>query len=1073
MITMSHVYSPEFVSMHPAGGELSGNPLIEEPVEWNPDKSKWAQPEGTAPVPTENPLAKQLNDVLHEVDGVKKLHIDMCNKVGLHKCNRSCLKRVKPKSTNSVEDVPTVRVCRHHFGEYDPGTKSSSGKDVHPFHAEVTKGDHPRFEGRRDHPRFLQHIKSKLLSWKANNDTQAIIEPFILALMNYLTQYACKGASSTEDFIDVYRLLIQDLDDSSTVKSLCQRLLMKIAGLVDLPSQAADFINTGGKLVRCTRKFSYVGLSGYRMIDTPGTGEDITKKSTLDKFLSPERRALNPEISLYEWAKECRQCNCRCLHVPVFTGAMIHPVWPPTEDFSKTALMRYKKGTWTRVDDLKDGHNSFIESFANYLDSEECIPIVKELMDEAKANYDKKTRRIYQSNVDSSQGAQPPPNSQDGQVSSQLSQMSSLPPSQSSDLDLHPMNYREMIMHDMYNNDTEEIDPDLEAILNTGGDDFDWVQYTGIILNNLEFEIPVNGNTWVEEINETAQDSLLEYIHQLNLPEINVLLANHLQMVAISMIMKQLYQVRIGENPEQLLMLLVGTAGTGKTYIMTVVSRLTRRLFGRNGAVMNVAPTGAASVLLPDGKTIHSVTPMLPRSKKRDYDTCQITDYPMNDIQQRKLRQYTGNKDERIVQYLGSDERSMIAGDTYCIQSARYSEATLDDRPFGGIPVVSSSGDHGQLGPVNAKDIFMKPTDKSNLKKQGYALYRQFDKVIVLSETMRQAPDQIKLLETLLRIRRGEITQQDWLLMNSRYEGALTSTEKMNFEHDRVITLCETWKDVNVENRKKLNALGTPVAVIPSISVGYHAQGRAASTFVGQIPSSVLLAVGSRIVLTKNQLGLTGHKLNNGAMGIIIAIVYEDEAEVEDKKSPPDFPKYVIVDFPKYTGPAWIEEKPTWIPIAPQQGFCDNRCCSRTGFPLLPGYSMTIAKAQGCTIGANELVTHMRLKLQEKSSFECLCPGLTYTGLSRVDKNSSWALVDKIDFSRLAGINTHSAVVARRDEDERLKKLHTETLKQHNITKRQFIQLLTEIDRLCNDDINDAICQSANANCSCIACSAD
>ena len=40
----------------------------------------------------------------------------------------------------------------------------------------------------------------------------------------------------------------------------------------------------------------------------------------------------------------------------------------------------------------------------------------------------------------------------------------------------------------------------------------------------------------------------------------------------------------------------------------------------------------------------------------------------------------------------------------------------------------------------------------------------------------------------------------------------------------------------------------------------------------------------------------------------------------------------------------------------------------------------------------------MRLKLQKESNFEVLCPSTTYTGLSRVDKNSSWLLVDKIDW---------------------------------------------------------------------------
>ena len=59
----------------------------------------------------------------------------------------------------------------------------------------------------------------------------------------------------------------------------------------------------------------------------------------------------------------------------------------------------------------------------------------------------------------------------------------------------------------------------------------------------------------------------------------------------------------------------------------------------------------------------------------------------------------------------------------------------------------------------------------------------------------------------------------------------------------------------------------------------------------------------------------------------------------------------------------------------------------------------------------------MHLKLQKESNFEVLCPGTTYTGLSRVDKNSSWVLVDKIDWPILSVINNHSTIKKRRDED--------------------------------------------------------
>ena len=61
--------------------------------------------------------------------------------------------------------------------------------------------------------------------------------------------------------LHVYRLLIETADDSNTVKILSQKLLFKIVGFIDVPKAATDFINTGGRLVRCTRNFRKVVLS--------------------------------------------------------------------------------------------------------------------------------------------------------------------------------------------------------------------------------------------------------------------------------------------------------------------------------------------------------------------------------------------------------------------------------------------------------------------------------------------------------------------------------------------------------------------------------------------------------------------------------------------------------------------------------------------------------------------------------------------------------------------------------------------------------------------------------------------
>ena len=190
---------------------------------------------------------------------------------------------------------------------------------------------------------------------------------------------------------------------------------------------------------------------------------------------------------------------------------------------------------------------------------------------------------------------------------------------------------------------------------------------------------------------------------------------------------------------------------------------------------------------------------------------------------------------------------------------------------------------------------------------------------------MRRGPDQLNLLNRLLRIRNGTITQNDWLDINARYEKDLAQDEQTNFSHNKVLTLMETWNEVNEENHLKLSQLGVPVATIISEGSGPH--HNKIDKQCGQIMHRCLIAVGATVMLTKNQRGLTGLGLNNGAMGTVVSILYEDG------HAPPSFPYAVVVDFNGYTGPSWIDEKPTWVPIPVDEGRCETNCCVRRGIP--------------------------------------------------------------------------------------------------------------------------------------------
>ncbi|XP_057310732.1 uncharacterized protein LOC130648690 [Hydractinia symbiolongicarpus] len=1050
------IFSPIFTSLHPAGG----NEIIDTSGirTWVPNKNQWPTPEGSQAPPDHNPLAQELADVANHEGGIREQHTYLVNRIGLHNCNSSCL-RYRRKN-NKEKDTAPKKYCRFHFGDLDPQTKKTSGKEIHPFHAVITKGEHPRYEGPRDHPRLMMHVKTRLLSWLANCDSQVIIDQDLLALQKYIAGYACKGAASTEDLVHVYRHLIENTADGSTVKNLAQRLLQKIAGLVDVPGAAADFINSGGRLTRCTRNFRYIGISGFRALDTSGEDGTVTKNSTLDKYLSDKRRETEPEISLWNWSKKCN-CTCKVDHVPVFTGISTKPVWPVTEDYAKAMLVIFSVGTWHNTEELKGQHESFAAALASFVQTENCPPILIDALKEAKQSFDKKSER-KQSHTRVIN------NETDNQSSCQSSQYTDASSQSSQNSVIAQMNIGRAIMRDIARHHVADInEPDVQQVLPNGGPTFDWNNYA---IQSFGSQWPINADTWLQSISEEAERNELQLADVCTLPQINILNANELQRTVIGINLQHLLQVAKGTLPtgtQPLRLLIQGTAGVGKTFIITALTRIVRRIFKRNSAVMNLAPTGAASVLIPNGRTIHSMTPPPHKLKKdKNLNSVQLSDYPLGDVSLRKLRKYTGmheNNELKLFQ-LNIDERSMQSKLLVAWCSQRLCEATGDfDNYYGGVPAVNFFGDLGQLGPIRALDLHQPPKhDDSTINFAGYAIYRSFQDVIVLTETMRQGPDQLALLQRLLRIRNGSITQQDWQDINSRYEDALPQTEKCNFSHGRVLTLMETWNEVNEENHNKLASLGVPVAVIPSRGRGKHHS--LTDKQLGQIPLRSLMAVGATVILTKNQKGLTGLGLNNGAMGKVIAILYSPNM------SPPEFPIAVIVDFPNYKGPIWIPEHPTWIPITAVEGRCESNCCSRNGLPLMPGYAITIAKSQGMSIGDGKTATHMRIKLQQSIQMEKNNLGTAYTAFSRCEKERNWALVEPITQERLLYVNTHPRMKARQEEEQRLKALSNETIKKFDITIVKYINLLKDLDEFCDDDIEDAVCPSPSADCSCIIC---
>jgi hypothetical protein len=64
----------------------------------------------------------------------------------------------------------------------------------------------------------------------------------------------------------------------------------------------------------------------------------------------------------------------------------------------------------------------------------------------------------------------------------------------------------------------------------------------------------------------------------------------------------------------------------------------------------------------------------------------------------------------------------------------------------------------------------------------------------------------------------------------------------------------------------------------------------------------------------------------------------------------------IMVEFPNYSGPSFTEENPKIVPIVPVEKRIECSChsCSRKTIPLKLGWTTTIHKCQGMTIGEGE-----------------------------------------------------------------------------------------------------------------------
>ena len=240
---------------------------------------------------------------------------------------------------------------------------------------------------------------------------------------------------------------------------------------------------------------------------------------------------------------------------------------------------------------------------------------------------------------------------------------------------------------------------------------------------------------------------------------------------------------------DPLLLIVVGVAGTGKSYLMNAI----RNLLGTSCAVTATTGKGAFNI---NGCTIHSLLKLPVGSRGNKELTGQGLVRLQNSL--------------KGIAYIIIDEYSMLGQTMLRWIERRCRQATgKSDEVFGGLSIILV-GDPGQLPPVADKPLYhSKPT--SSVGEQGHLAYHMFTNVIKLSVNPRVQGlniEQSQFRNLLMRLRTGDCTEPDWKLLLTRQPGKAQNLS----EFQDATRLYFSNEEVANYNFEKLSALNHPIA---------------------------------------------------------------------------------------------------------------------------------------------------------------------------------------------------------------------------------------------------------------------
>ncbi|KAF6517645.1 hypothetical protein HZS61_003206 [Fusarium oxysporum f. sp. conglutinans] len=337
---------------------------------------------------------------------------------------------------------------------------------------------------------------------------------------------------------------------------------------------------------------------------------------------------------------------------------------------------------------------------------------------------------------------------------------------------------------------------------------------------------------------------------------------------------------------------------------------------------------------------------------------------PLSPIDKAQLQ-----KKLKDIKYLIIDEKSMLGLRQLSWIDDRLREAfpSRNEEFFGGLNILLV-GDFFQLPPVLQKPLYY-DKEVQGVEIKGRNAYRRFDKTVFLKVVQRQRGDDQEAFRTALgELRLLQLSKESWKLLSSRVQAKLDDREVARFVN--ALRVYATKDRVNEYNHYHLDRLSRPAIQVTAKNVGSGAAA-APDDKAGNLAKQIPICLGARLMLTSNLWQPVG--LCNGARGTVYDIGWAPGAEpIQDP------PCVIMMEFDKYNGPVFLTtpDGKKIVPILPVERdfLIGATLCTRTQFPLIVCYAITVHKSQSIT--EDMIVTDLSCR-----DFQT---GLSYVAVSRV-----------------------------------------------------------------------------------------